>query len=217
MHRAGFGDHRFNRLRPFVFSRGSRSDLPTYLSLHGVALTSWYVLLLAQAWLIAAHRTRLHRALGVVGAVLAVVVLVLSTIVVLRAPARDVAAGASVAEISLMVIGDIAILCVFAVFVALAIRFRARADFHTRLMVLASVCLVAPAIARWPGAEAALPLSVIVPQLAFCCALVLYDIATRGRLHPATGWGVLTYVIAGGVSVPLAFSELGNQLVRSLI
>ncbi len=42
-------------------------ELPWYLLLHGVVLTIWFVLLLAQALLIATGRTALHRRLGRLG------------------------------------------------------------------------------------------------------------------------------------------------------
>lgn len=194
----------------------ARPKLPVYLSLHGIVLTAWYLLFFAQTWLVAIRRTTLHRALGIAGAVLAPGVFALSLMVVLRAPARDIAAGASVAEISLKVIGDIAILILFAVLVTLGIRNRQKPDIHKRLMAFASISIVAPAIARWPGAEENLPFSVVVPQLLFCAALFVYDLATRRRIHPATGWVVASYLFVIGISVPLAFSELGHRFVNAL-
>jgi hypothetical protein len=206
---------------PSFYLRGLRPahrapGLPGYLIAHGVALSAWYLLFVVQTWLIATRHTRLHRTLGIAGVVLAALVFALSMTVVLRAPARDIAAGASVAEISLMVIGDLGILMLFAVFVTLGTRYRRRRDIHGRLMTLAAVSIVAPAIARWPGAEAAMPLSVIVPQLSFCAALIAYDLTTRRRVHRATGWGVASYLLVIGVTVPLALSELGHRLVNAL-
>lgn len=197
-------------------THASSASLPGYIVLHGIALSSWYLLFVTQAWLVATRRTTIHRMLGIAGAVLAVVVFTLSLTVVLRAPARAIAAGASVGQVSLIVIGDIAILVLFAVLVALGIRNRRRRDVHGRLMALASISIVAPAIARWPGAEAALPLSVVVPQLAFFGALAAYDLATRGRIHRATAWGVAAYLVAIGVTVPLASSELGHRFIDAL-
>ena len=193
-----------------------RGRLPSYLIFHGIALTSWYLLFLLQAWMTATGRAKLHRTLGIAGVLLAAAVFSLSLLVVLRAPARDIAAGATVPQISLMVIGDLAILLNFAALITLAVLNRTRPDTHKRLMTLASVSLVAPAIARWPGAEATLPLSVMVPQLSFCAALLVYDLATRRRVHPATGWGVASYLLFVGSSVPLALSELGHRFVAAL-
>ena len=45
--------------------------LPAYIIVHGLVMVSWYLLLVIQTSLIAAHRTDLHRRLGVLGAVLA--------------------------------------------------------------------------------------------------------------------------------------------------
>lgn len=194
----------------------TRPPLPLYLVFHGVALSCWYLLFAAQTWLVATRRVSVHRTLGVLGAVLAVLVVALSLNVVLRAPARDMAAGQSVEGISLMVIGDLFLVVLFSSLVSLAIANRRKPDVHKRLMALASVSLIAPAIARLPGAEAHLPLSVIVPQLSFCASLIVYDIVTKRRVLAVTGWGVASYLLAIGVAVPLALSDLGHRLVLAL-
>jgi len=209
---------------PSFYFRYSRSlagatthSLPLYLTLHGIVLSSWYLIYLAQTCLIATRRVEIHRVVGVAGAAVAILLVSISLNVVLKAPARNVAAGASIAQISLMVIGDIAILLLFAGLVSFGFALRRRKEFHKRLMTLASISIVAPAIARWPGAEAALPLSVVVPQLAFCAALVVHDALTMRRVHSATIWGVAAYLFAVGASVPLALSEFGRRLVSALV
>jgi hypothetical protein len=58
--------------------------LPVYLWVHGVVLTSWFLLFLAQAVLVASHRTGFHRRLGVFGAVLAMAVVLVSANVLIR-------------------------------------------------------------------------------------------------------------------------------------
>src|SRR5918997_4593907 len=63
---AGFA--RTYYLRPYF---GTPSLTPL-LHLHGIVFTSWLALLLTQTALVAANRTRIHRRLGVAGAVLAV-------------------------------------------------------------------------------------------------------------------------------------------------
>jgi hypothetical protein len=191
--------------------------LPMYLTLHGIVLSSWYLLYLTQTCLIATKRVDIHRVAGLAGAVIAILLVGVSLNVVLRAPARNLAAGASIAQISLMVIGDIAILLLFAALVTFGFLLRRRKEFHKRLMTLASVSIVAPAIARWPGAEAALPLSVVAPQLSFCAALIVHDMVTMRRVHPATTWGVAAYLLVAASSVPLAVSDLGHRLVNALV
>jgi len=186
-----------------------KPGLPSYIVVHGIALTLWYLLLFTQSLLIATKRVRIHRSLGMGGAALAAVLVPLSLLVIIRSVARS-NLGA------LPVIGDLGILALFATLVTLGIHFRSKPDAHKRLMVIASIGLVAPAIARWPGAESAVPLSVIVPQLAMCAAIIVHDIVTRRRVHPATAWGVAAYLVIIGITVPLAMSRIGQQFVNSL-
>ncbi len=195
-------------LRPEQVAAGKLS-FPFYIVLHGIVLSLWFLLLFTQAVLVATKRVHIHRKLGVVGAALAAILVPLGLFVVTRSVARS-NLGA------LAVIGDYAVLVLFAVLVAVAIRFRSKPDVHKRLILIATISIAAPAIVRWPGAEAAVPFSIIVPQLILFGAIIVYDIFTRKRVHRATGWGVAAYLVAVGVSVPLAMSELGQQLIKSL-
>lgn len=188
---------------------GGVPDYPFYIVLHGIVLSLWFLLLFTQALLVATARVHVHRKLGIAGAALAAVLVPLGLFVVTRSVARS-NLGA------LPVIGDYGILTLFAALVIIGIRFRGKPDVHKRLMLMASISLVAPALARWPGAEAAVPLSVIGPQLVLFAAIIVHDIATRRRVHRATGWGTVAYVFVLGFCVPFSQSELGQQLVKSL-
>jgi hypothetical protein len=192
-----------------ILNAGHRtsSTLPAYLVAHGIVLTLWFLLFLGQALLASSGRVRLHHSLGIAGAALAAVLFALSMLVVVRSVVR---------ETSLVVIGDIALLILFAILVTASIRFRRKPEVHKRLIVIASISIVAPAIARWPGAQSMLPLSVVVPQLSLYAALVVHDVRSSRRVHPATAWGVASYLVAAGVSIPLAMSKLGHTLVNAL-
>ena len=194
-------------LRNIIHKSHAVSTLPVYIVLHGIVLTSWFLLFLGQTLLVASGRVRLHRSLGVAGAALAAVVFALSLLVVVRSVVR---------ETPLVVIGDIVVLFLFAILVAGGIWFRQKPDVHKRLMLIASISIVAPALARWPGAQSMLPVSVAGPQLLLYAALILYDVLSRRRVHPATAWGVAMYVVAAGVTIPLASSTLGHAFVEAL-
>src|ERR1043166_7061424 len=59
--------------------------LPGLLILHGLIFSSWIILLLVQTTLVAASRTRLHKRLGIAGAVVAVLVILVGiTTAILR-------------------------------------------------------------------------------------------------------------------------------------
>jgi O-methyltransferase len=183
------------------------SDIPTYIILHGIVLTLWFLLFLAQTILIRSGHVRLHRLLGSAGACLAVVVFSLSMLVVARSVVR---------ETSLVVVGDFALLILFAILFGASMRFRRKPEVHRRLMLVASISNVAPAIARWPGAQKMLPLSVVLPQLLLFAALIIYDLALKRRVHPASAWGVASYIIALGISIPLALTQPGRAFVNAL-
>ena len=61
-----------------------------------------------------------------------------------------------------------------------------------------------------------MPFSILVPQVTLFAALMVHDIMTDRRVHPATGWGVAAYLVVAAVCVPLAMSDFGQQLVQSL-
>lgn len=187
----------------------TKTALPAYIVAHGVVLSLWYILLLVQPLLVATGRTHVHQKLGIIGVTVAVVMVPLSLFVVTKSVARSNLEA-------LPVIADYFLLLLFSCLVALAVRFRHKPDIHKRLMLIASIGIVAPAIARWPGAESAIPISVIGPQLLMLGALAVHDLVTRKRVHRATGWGVAAYLVAVAIAVPLAMSPLGESLVRSL-
>src|SRR3954470_15833926 len=55
---------------------------------HGIVMTAWVLLFVAQVWLVAARRTRLHQRLGVLGALLAALVVLVGVATAISAAAR---------------------------------------------------------------------------------------------------------------------------------
>jgi hypothetical protein len=84
---------------------------------------------------------------------------------------------------------------VFGALVSVAVVQRARAETHKGLMLLATISLLTAAVGRGlrqlgVGGAPNLFLGTDV----FVLGLALYDLASRGRLHPATLWGGLLVV-----------------------
>jgi hypothetical protein len=98
---------------------------------------------------------------------------------------------------------------VFAILVGLAIVRRADAQSHKRLMLIASISLLSAAIARWPFELMATPSPAVFFGItnAFLFAIVVWDLATTRRLHPATLWAGLLVV----VSQPLRLAVAGTE------
>lgn len=112
-------------LRPFV-------ELPPLsgpLHVHGAALTVWFVLLFVQALLVRSKNVRLHRRLGIAGAVVAICVVAASSwILALQdAPYVD--------EAPVRGFGNLMSLVAFALCVGAGVSLRRRPPAHRRLML----------------------------------------------------------------------------------
>jgi hypothetical protein len=67
--------------------------LPSSLvHLHAIVMTSWVALFVVQVGLIASRRTKIHQRLGIAGAILASLVVIVGTITAISAAARGVPA-----------------------------------------------------------------------------------------------------------------------------
>ena len=114
----------------------------------------------------------------------------------------------------LAVIGIVSPLVVFAILIAGGFHFRRRPDVHKRLMMLATVSILAAAIARLPFAimKAGPPAFFGLTDV-FVVACVGYDLVTLKRVHRATVLAGLLIVASqplrlmlGGTHVWLAFA-----------
>lgn len=181
---AGFSRTYF--LRPYFETR----PLIPLLHLHGFVFASWLALFLTQTTLVAARRTNIHRRLGIAGAVIATLMVIIgTTTAIIRAKVVDVPPG-SPSPLAFLTIplGD---MLVFAIMVAAAFYFRRRTDVHKRLMLLATISILPAAVARLPFAfiQQFGPLAFFGLSDLFIVPLLIYDFVTRGRPHRATVLG----------------------------
>ena len=122
--------------------------------MHGFVLTSWFLLLVGQTALVVAQRTDLHRRLGILGGFVAVALVGVSLVAVLGFPAHvkaNVLSSDTAFDVNVVravVWTDLASLVIFSTFVATALYWRRRSDVHKRLMLLASIAILGPAVAR---------------------------------------------------------------------
>ena len=162
--------------------------LTTLVHVHGAIATAWILLFLTQTSLIAARRTHLHRRLGVAGALLAVLLLVVGYLTAVEAARLGVTPPGGPPPMAFLAV-PIGTLVVFAILVGAGLAQRRQSETHKRLMLLATISLLTPAIARlryiWgPG-----PLIPILGTCLFVVTCLIYDRLAHGRVHPAFLWG----------------------------
>ena len=201
----------FSRTREERIATGS--ELSGLTLLHASLFSSWIILFLTQAVLVAIGRSRVHRRLGVGAAVLA-------SIMVVTAPplAIDMARRAQPS------VGAIAFLLIilfdvvgFAVFAAAGIYYRRRAETHRRLMLLATTSLLPPGISRWPIAVANPGPVVLIALVAFLAAAPLHDWRARRRVHPVSLWGGAALLASVPIRLAIAHSEIWHRIGSWLI
>lgn len=185
--------------------------------LHGAVLTSWFALAFVQARLATAGRRPAHRRLAWLAAVVVPAVVVSSWWINTRLAghiqsARD--------PENMFIWGNYMSLVAFAGLVAAAVARRRRPDAHRRLLLMASIAIVGPAIARfafWPilglGIVGAPPLA-MGGLLLLLAVAVVHDRRALGRVHPATFWGVAVIVGTLVLGVAVALSGIAFDLTR---
>ncbi len=187
----GFGKSFY--LRPYHYD----TALPVYLVVHGVVMTAWYLLFLAQACLVSAQRVDLHRRLGIAGVALAAAVVATGAMVHLRMIPRLQALGqlGSAGELSFalgFVLAGLASLVPVVVLVALAVWWRRQAATHKRLMFWAVVWTLGPAfsntrpLGQFLDAQVVPYLPYFPADLFWLAALLADDWRVLRRIHPAT-------------------------------
>jgi hypothetical protein len=211
--------------------------IPGYLHVHGAVLTSWFVWLVVQTSLVRTGRTATHRRLGVIGAVIAVAVVFAGPMATVGAVGRLRAEGFDW-DTDMSALSDLGVegvpmirfmaqvvwanfmsIAVFAGLVVSAILLRGYPQVHKRLMLLASVAIVGPALARisrWPvfgGEDGPFVPGVL---LALLVAVIVHDLVAMRRVHKGTIYGGGAIVIATIVQQLIADSEFGRSVVRML-
>jgi hypothetical protein len=191
----------------FLKSWYGTPELGGLLHVHGLIFTAWVLFFLSQAVLVATGRTYLHRRMGIAGAVLAALVVIVGTAVAITRVKTGVSPIPGVPALAFLAI-PLFDMVVFAILVSAAIYFRRRLEAHKRLMTLSMISLLAAPIARMtflplpPGPPTFFGLADL-----FIVAMLVHDLSTRGKVHPATIWGGLLIV----ASQPLRLMISGTQ------
>lgn len=179
--------------------------LTPLIHLHGALFTAWVVLLVVQARLVAGRRTDLHRRLGAGGAVLAVLMVVVGTLTALHGALRGVAPFGMEPQRFLIV--PLFALVLFALFVTAGIVRRKEPQSHKRFMLLATIALLPPALARWVLLLGLGPPVVFAFATLLLVPLVVWDWRTQRRLHPVTLWAGLVLVVSAPLRLLLAQTD----------
>jgi hypothetical protein len=214
----------------------SRRNVPLPLTplvtVHAIVAAAWLLVFLAQATLVATGRTGIHRRLGIVGAVLTVVFVVvgyftligeaqrgfdLSGDILPRTPGPEVPNPA-------LILGLLWNFLTFGVLAGLGLGYRHRPAVHKRLMVLAMLGGLTPTpvahlIGHWPVLQPWARIIFGVSTMVFLFMSAIYDKVSQGRIHPVSLWGAVLVFASGGlffsvIQPSAAWREFATWLIR---
>jgi uncharacterized membrane protein YozB (DUF420 family) len=188
--------------------------------LHAVTGTAWMLFLIWQAYLIRERQHQRHMQNGLIGAGIAIAVVVVGFAVAIDAgeAGRHPPGWTSTAFLMM----PLSTATLFGAYVAAALWRRRKPDYHKRLMLLATVSLLLPAGSRistyfFKGILPPGPLGGLVLTDLFIAALVAYDLKKQGRLHPATLWGGGLMLLSQPARLWLSQTEAWNAFAARLI
>jgi hypothetical protein len=196
---------------------------PLMVRLHGTAFVGWLVLLTTQVLLIRNRKVRLHRRVGMAGAALAVLMVVLGLAASFVTQNRDLGTPrADPGFLSVQLIDMIE----FGGLVIAAISARNQPAAHKRLILLATLSLVDAGFARFMATPLFALLgdgawqfwvSLFSGNAALIVGIGAYDWITRRRLLPAYVFGTL-WIFTGQITASwLYYNPAWKSLATTII
>lgn len=186
------------------------AKLPSPLvHVHGALFSCWTLLLIAQVTLVSVGHVRWHMRLGVLGMILAGLLVLVGFATLIAAVRRRAAPGMSTEALFAV---DVLQLSVFVVLIVWAFMVRSDGPAHKRLIIIATVALLGPALSRWPFAFVFSSDLVFFGILdSFLIFMIAFDLWSRGKLHLATISGSLLILVMDFTMRPLAHSAFWHQ------
>jgi hypothetical protein len=186
--------------RTYFLAGVFRAPLPALIiHLHGAAFSCWILLLVAQTSLVATGRVDIHKRLGIVGFLLACLMVILGALVATNALVRQ--HGPPGMDVKFFYIVPLTDMLIFATLVFLAFRERTNSAVHKRLIYIATTALLVAAIARWPIVRN--PFLAAYYSNIFLLILVAYDLWSSRKVYRVTIWASAFLIFVQQVRIPI--------------
>jgi len=177
--------------RSYFLAGTVRAHLPSaIIHIHAVIFSGWILLFITQTTLVSVGRVNWHKKLGILGAVLACLLVLLGTLAIVDSTRRHFTPPGLTPGMFLAL--DLGEMTVFGFLAGWGIRARRDGAAHKRLILLATIVQLSAAVNRWPFAFIhQIPPSTGFVIDAFLLSIMAFDLVTRQRIHRATLWGSL--------------------------
>jgi hypothetical protein len=187
-----------------------RAPLTVYV--HASCFFAWVSLLVVQTVLAYSRKLSWHRHLGWSSAVLIPAMTGSGVAVSLWATARDLRAGQGVAALAFF-FGLLMDVASFAALASIAVVMRRKPDIHKRLIVIATIGALGPAIGRIPViGTLTTPITV-----ALVLSVAAYDLVSRSHVHGATRWGGVALLAGQFAQAPVGGTTLWLTMAQRIM
>lgn len=186
------------------------------IHIHGMLYFAWTLFYVFQTWLAASGQVARHRSVGLIGVSFATAMTIFGVLVTIQLMRDFTAVGRAGAGEAFAIVAIVGIVF-FAACILLALVNLRRPETHKRLMLLATVSILAAPVARWffilvpaLGHPPSVPSAVGPACVTFLLIVIamIHDWRTRGRPHPV-------YVIGGTVFIILNFLQIPVSQTQS--
>ncbi len=181
--------------RTYFLAGVFRAPLPNLLlHIHGAAFTLWIVLFVFQTGLVTVRRVALHRRIGLLGFVLAVLMIVLGVLAASDRLARHSRepGNETLTEVRAFYAVPMGDMLMFAAFISLGYRQRSDPAAHKRLMLFATFALLDAGFDRWPVFDPyPLPLVNLICFGPLVLVTMAWDWLSSGKIRRVTIWATV--------------------------
>ena len=196
--------------RTYYLAGVFHARLPSLLvHFHGAIFSCWILLFISQIALVSSNRIRWHMRLGIFAIILAVLMVVVGFATLIAVVRRHAVFAMG---LDTLFAGDVLQLSTFAFLVGWGFLARRDGPAHKRLMILGTVALLGPALARWPfpfvfsSALVFFGILDLIPIL-----LIAFDLWSRGKIHLVTICGTLLLLVVQFSMRPLGHTAVWHQ------
>lgn len=190
---------------------------PAILHIHGLLFSGWVLFFIVQTTLAATDRIRHHRIVGTFGALLALAMLIAGIFAAANSIRVGTAGGLQQTNETFSIV-PLSTVSFFVIIVGCAIANVTHPETHKRLMLVATIAILPPAIARLLALASGVPIGPghpppillsLVPSAAADLLLlvaVVRDRRTLGLVHPAYAYAGAALVFLQIVRVPIGMT-----------
>jgi hypothetical protein len=186
------------------------AHLPNLLvHFHGAIFTCWILVFVAQIALVSSHHIRWHMRLGIFAIILAVFMVLIGFATLIAVVRRHAVFRMG---LDTLFAGDVLQLSAFALLIGWGFLARRDAPTHKRLMLLGTVALLGPALARWPFPFVFSSTLVFFGMLdAIPILLIAFDLWSCRKIHLATIFGTLLLLVIQFSMRPIGHSAVWHH------